>query len=122
MQTQIELQNIQLYTNGQGWWSEVSTPVSITGLVLDTYDETFGELQVVFDTNSWITEEYGLIYTDPLFIKMLRQKLNDMGLVGKDVGYSEQGMQGDNYVSCDVGAKFIESWKTLMNTTETANV
>jgi hypothetical protein len=117
MQTQIEL-----YTNGQGWWSEVSASVCITGLVLDTYDETFGELQVVFDTNSWITEEYGLIYTDPLFIKMLREMLNDMGLLGKDVGYSEQGMQGDNYVSCDVGAKFIESWKTLMNTKETANV
>jgi hypothetical protein len=32
-------------------------------------------------------------------------------LHGADVGYSEQGMQGDDYVSLDVGESFIASWE-----------
>jgi len=27
-----------------------------------------------------------------------------------DLCYSEQGMQGDNYVSLDVGKDFLDSW------------
>jgi len=40
MQSQIEVQNTILYTNGQGLWSEVSAPVRITGLNVNYYDET----------------------------------------------------------------------------------
>jgi len=31
----------------------------------------------------------------------------------QDVGYSEQGMQGNNYVSCDVGELFISALERL---------
>ncbi len=30
--------------------------------------------------------------------------------------YSEQGMQGDDYVSCDVGKKFLKSWAAKFGT------
>jgi hypothetical protein len=44
-------------------------------------------------------------------MRELQAYCNSIGLAGDDVGYSEQGMQGDNYVSCDVGGKFIASYK-----------
>jgi hypothetical protein len=37
--------------------------------------------------------------------------LISIGLDSSDVNYSEQGMQGDNYVSLDAGPNFIESFK-----------
>jgi hypothetical protein len=40
----------------------------------------------------------------------LQDFLNQHGLTGKDVDYSEQGMQGNGYVSCDVGKPFLDSW------------
>jgi hypothetical protein len=52
----------------------------------------------------------GLIYTDKLFMQELRTYLQTIGFTeaeANDVHYSEQGMQGDNYVSCDVAAAFI---------------
>jgi hypothetical protein len=36
--------------------------------------------------------------------------------VGSDVSYSEQGMQGDDYVSCDIGKPFLDSWTAKFGT------
>jgi hypothetical protein len=78
-------------------------------------EEDFGELRVYFNPKTWNVREHGLIYTDKSFITGLRAALTDAGLNGKDVDYSEQGMQGNNYVSCDVGRDFLDSWKELLN-------
>jgi hypothetical protein len=46
----------------------------------------------------------------------LRVYLQTVGFTeaeAKDVSYSEQGMQGDSYVSCDVGAVFINGLMRL---------
>jgi hypothetical protein len=51
----------------------------------------------------------GLIYTDSLFKQDLMQFVKEHGLA-VDLCYSEQGMQGDNYVSLDVGKEFLDSW------------
>jgi hypothetical protein len=40
----------------------------------------------------------------------LKELLTSMGFDASDVSYSEQGMQGDNYVSCDVGELFINTY------------
>jgi hypothetical protein len=74
----------------------------------------FGELRVYFDTDTWDIEKHGLIYTDRLFLKQLREKLSEIGFEGSDVEYSEQGMQGDNYVSLDVGEKFLRVWLDIV--------
>jgi hypothetical protein len=50
-----------------------------------------------------------LIYTDSLFKQDLMKFVKEQGLV-VDLCYSEQGMQGDNYVSLDVGKEFLDSW------------
>ena len=79
------------------------------GYVADEQD--FGELCVYFNDRHWDVNIDGLIYTDPQFMAELKQFLVAHGLAGTDVSYSEQGMQGDDYVSCDVGAEFIASWR-----------
>jgi hypothetical protein len=73
-----------LHTNGSGYWSSTAKAVRV--------------------------DKLGLIYTDKLFRQELRAYLQAEGYAGDDVDYSEQGMQGDNYVSCDVGSAFIASY------------
>ena len=105
----------EIITAGDGLWSSVSKPVQVTEIeVAYVNDEkTFGELRVFFDTGTWDVNEDGLIYTDEQFLSHLRILLTLIGLAGEDVGYSEQGMQGDNYVSLDVGEEFLNSWLDL---------
>ena len=106
--------NVTLNTNGKGLWSQVAKAVTITSINLPyvSDDEDFGELKVYFDTATWDTDTDGLIYTDSKFEAELKAFLTSIGLVGEDVSYSEQGMQGDDYVSLDVGSDFIKSYFT----------
>ena len=101
-----------LNTNGTGYWSNKAKAVEITGLQLSyTNDELdFGELRVFFNTNTWDTYKDGLIYTDKQFMRELKDLLTAKGFDASDVSYSEQGMQGDTYVSCDVGECFINTF------------
>jgi len=101
-----------LHTDGKGYWNTVAKDVQITALTVPyiSDDNTFGELKVYFNTDSWRPDRDGLIYTDRMFEAELQVYLYSIGLDGGDVGYSEQGMQGDNYVSCDVGEEFLSTW------------
>jgi hypothetical protein len=105
------MQKVIFNTKGDGYWSNVSKPVEITdmklGYVNDELD--FGELRVYFNTDTWNVNTDGLIYTDSLFKIDLMQFVTEHGLV-VDLCYSEQGMQGDDYVSLDVGKDFLDSW------------
>ncbi len=98
-------------TAGDGYWSDVAKPVLITDMQLGyvSEDKDFGELRVYFDTKFWDVNVDGLIYTDSQFYADLQQLIKAQGLV-VDLCYSEQGMQGDNYVSLDVGKEFLDSW------------
>jgi hypothetical protein len=102
---------VMFNTAGDGYWSNVSKAVEVTdmqlGYVSDEGD--FGELCVYFNTDTWNVDKDGLIYTDSLFKQDLMQFVAEQGLV-VDLCYSEQGMQGDNYVSLDVGKEFLDSW------------
>ena len=106
---------VVLHTAGDGYWSNVAKAVRITdmrmGYISDEKD--FGELCVYFHTADWDDEKDGLIYTDSLFVEELNAFLfaHDLG----DASYSEQGMQGDNYVSLDVDADFIAKWEAKFN-------
>lgn len=104
-----------LHTLGDGYWSTAARAVTVTAVNLAyTNDELdFGELRVYFDTKTWDVTKHGLIYTDSDFLADLKQLLTDMGCDASDVSYSEQGMQGDNYVSLDVGACFINTYMQI---------
>ena len=104
-------------TVGDGYWSNVAKAVEIVDMrvtyVNDDYD--FGELCVYFNTDTWNVNTDGLIYTDSLFKIDLMKFIKEQGLA-IDLCYSEQGMQGDNYVSLDVGKDFLDSWRAKFGT------
>ena len=118
--------NITLNTDGKGLWSRQSKPVTVTGIdciitKMEDEDRLFGELMVRFDTVSWNTDKDGLIYTDDLFLQELHTFLKSQGFTveaSDDVSYSEQGMQGDEYVSLDAGSEFCEEWLAKFPETE----
>lgn len=107
--------NTILHTAGDGYWSNVSKAVRITGIDLGyvNADADFGELRVYFDTETWDIDEDGLIYTDNRFLNELRSFLEAQGYNQEDINYSEQGMQSDEYVSLDIGESFISSFNVV---------
>lgn len=90
--------SIKFMTSGLGEWSTVKKKVSIVSI------EEFGkELRVYFDPKEWSLKKDGLIYTDPLFLEMLKTHLkNDKKSYHNSIDYSEWGMQGPDYVSFDI--------------------
>jgi hypothetical protein len=85
-------------TNGKGFWTKAAKEVSILFM-----EEVGRELRVYFDIASWSVKTDGLIYTDPLFLKDLKIYLTNQGKKYADkIDYSENGMQGDDYVSLDL--------------------
>jgi len=119
---------IILNTDGKGLWSTKAKQVVITNLSLsistiedDDNRKLFGELCVYFDTASWDPDVDGLIYTDKLFADELHTFLKSQGFSDKaveEVYYSEQGMQGDDYVSLDADHLFCEEWLAKFPNTE----
>lgn len=100
-----------LSTDGCGYWSEVAKDVKVIGYAVPYIndEQDFGELRVYFDTKTWDVDKDGLIYTDRKFERELVELFTRLGFAGSDISYSEQGMQGNNYVSLDIGEEFIRS-------------
>ena len=101
-----------LSTNGCGYWSEVAKDVKVIGYDVPyiSDEKDFGELRVYFHTKTWDVYTDGLIYTDRQFERELKALMTQLGFDGEDISYSEQGMQGDNYVSFDVCEDFVKSY------------
>lgn len=104
-------------TVGDGYWSNTAKSVEIVDMRLGYVDEEdleYGELRVYFNTDTWNVNTDGLIYTDSQFKVDLQNFVKLHGLA-VDLCYSEQGMQGDDYVSLDVGKEFLDSWSAKFN-------
>lgn len=105
-----------LNTDGTSLWTnKVVKAVKVIGLDVPYINKevTFGELRVYFDVATWNVYTDGLIYTDDGFEAELKSVLEEAGFDASDVSYSEQGMQSKEYVSLDVGEKFLDSWVAL---------
>ena len=118
-------------TDGSGYWSQDSKSVIVTKIAISYIDEgsievsTFGELRAYFDAKTWTTYEDGLIYTDSRWIREFRIFLKQSGFSNKavnDVNYSEQGMQGNSYVSMDIGKHFLSECSDLINFLNKRNI
>lgn len=112
---------------GDGLWSETHR-WSVQGLRIkllpedifwfDEVDEIgnpilVGNINAYFDPRDWNVKELGLIYTDSEFEKDVRQILKTAGFrYYRDLAYSEQGMQGSDYVNFDVGRKLATELDT----------
>lgn len=110
----------RLVTGGDGLWSREQREVQTERLELVLFgeDQEYGELRVFFDTKTWDVYEHGLIYTDDTFENNLRALLEEHGFSEKaaqEVCYSEQGMQGEDFVSLDCDATFIKEFADLLN-------
>ena len=109
-------------TDGTSLWSPCGpTSVRITSLELFLYphEPDYAELAVGFDGKSWDRTKDGLIYTDRGFEAGLGETLVAQGMppeIARGARYSEQGMQGDCYVSFDVDRKFVKAFKALART------
>jgi hypothetical protein len=104
--------NWQTHTDGNGLWSGEAKAVQVlrVELAYSSDEGDFGELRAYFNTKTWDCNEDGLIYTDKVWIDEFRALMRSLGFTRtavNDITYSEQGMQGDNYVSMDVGADFM---------------
>ncbi len=110
--------NFVTHTNGRGYWSTTSKTVRINRISLAyvSNDGEFGELCAYFDRKEWDVDTEGLIYTDTVWKQSFKSCMATLGFSVQalaDVSYSEQGMQGDNYVSMDVGPNFIRECEAL---------
>ncbi len=88
----------------------LSVPILKFQITYVNKEKTFGELQVYFDTEVWNVERDGLIYLDPGWLRDLQNLLIGLGFseeAAQSVEYSEQGMQGDDFVSLDIKEQFI---------------
>jgi len=110
-------------TSGDGWWSGEKKVVEVVGMEIraleystDAGMRRYGELCVYFNTESWDIYEDGLVYTDAGFMKKLCKLLAENGITEKP-SYSEQGMQGKDYVSMDVDEKFIKQFDRAFSVT-----
>jgi hypothetical protein len=123
--------NITATTDGKTGDADESHAVYITRLrLLSSHfkyfpDEPFkGELRAYFEPSgftegSWNKDAYGYIWNDKQWVREFKAALRDLGLSEKacyDVKYNPKDMQGDDYVSFEVTARFWASWKRLVKT------
>ncbi len=89
---------------------EVRVFASPNDWIVDEYNEGFVEdfhIDVSVVVEGWKSEIHGLIYTDETFEKEIQRLLGEFN-VPNEVYYTEQGMQGNNYVSMSAGGKFFD--------------
>lgn len=103
-------EKLYLETDGSGLWSEKKKRVGIYLIMFNTINPY--EMKVYFDSRDWNTKTDGLIYTDNLFETQLKNAARYIpDMQDFDFSYSEQGMQGFDYVSFDIWKKKTD--KTL---------
>ena len=122
----IPLRNTYAHTNGISYWNNTLKRVRLTKIVIniemtppDDSEYMFFDMNVFFTKNSWDISKDGLIYTDQGFIREFRDILISLGFdqeASADVRYSEQGMQGENWVNFD--AYKMEEYVRKLITTE----
>ena len=104
--------NWQTHTGGTGHWSSATKAVTILEVWLSSINDEgdYGELCARFDSKTWNSDADGLIYTDSIWLNEFRALMRSLGFTRNavnDISFSEQGMQGYNYVSMDVGEDFL---------------
>lgn len=105
--------NFRTRTSGNGYWSSKRKSVTINRVAIAYVDDegTFGELRAYFNPAEWDVDNDGLMYSDMgwkhSFLTCMEKTFGFSPDAILDISYSEQGMQGMDYVSMDVGPQFI---------------
>lgn len=104
--------NFVTRTSGDGYWSIQIKTVRINRVIVASVsdDGEFGELRAYFDPAEWDIDNDGLIYSDMGWMRSFSSCMATLGFSVQalaDITYTEQGMQGESYVSLDVGSDFL---------------
>lgn len=110
-------------SGGDGYWNRIrGAIVRVESLIYirrigQTGDiAKYGELCAVFNTEDWAIARAGLLYTDRLWMECFKQALAEYAKFTPEelnlIDYSEQGMQGIDYVSMDV-KDFDPAWAKI---------
>ena len=105
--------NFVTRTDGNGYWSKAVKTITINRVRLAyvSDDHEYGELRAYFDVKDWDVNRDGLIYSDMgwkhSFLTCMESYFGLSPDAILDVSYTEQGMQGKDYVSMDVGKQFL---------------
>lgn len=95
--------DISIRTSGNGLWSKVEKLVIVTKI---EFDSEFEGITAHFDAKTWDVAKDGLIYTDPGFLGGLMSYLFTYcpaeGIDWSRLQYTEQGMQGVDWVSLEL--------------------
>ena len=109
-------------TNGKGYWStekrtvgiekiEIENIMNVNEEPIDVIDSDSTDtpktvyLRVYFNRSDWDVKKHGLIYTDTKWLTQLRKGLVEIGVTAAGLNYTEQGMQGSDFVSLCVRKK-----------------
>ena len=108
-------------TNGSGYWSRklVLVKHKLIELISRSWQGVWPEnhfsLNVYFEKDCWSVCEDGLIYTDESWLNDLKENFNKLGFEHTDkICYSEQGMQGNDYVNLDIQESFAKEFFELL--------
>lgn len=85
-------------------------PVVVDSAYVESTDPSYGELRVEYSATTPFGGDY---YGDKMLLKNLRAELLKQGMsraAVSEVDFSESGMQGDGYISLDVGEAFLGEW------------
>lgn len=83
--------------DSDGYWGKSDSEAEFTITKIEVnYDieENYGDVNIYLA--SYYASKYGLIYTDKKFEEDIHKLIKDSGF---SLDYSEQGMQGNNYVN-----------------------
>ena len=109
--------NFRTRTAGNGYWSSTKKLVTINRVHLNYIDgDGWAELCAYFDPAEWDIKEEGLIYSDMGWMKSFKACMATLGFSDAalaDINFSEQGMQGVDFVSMDAGPNFIQECEAL---------
>ena len=105
--------DISASTNGRGLWSSEKKIVNIHKMRFKPYiylrddcDEASLYVDAFFYAKNWNTRKDGLIYTDNRWMREFRNgfyaMFPELKEVDARIDYTEQGMQGGNYVSMQI--------------------
>lgn len=117
--------NITCRTNGEGLWSnskrkiihQIEIVSELPDRITYRWESDCSNLRVYFNKKYWDIEKHGLIYTDELWLKSFLEEIKRIGFKNfKKVQYSEQGMQGNNYVDLDIDKNFKKEFFNILYT------
>ena len=103
---------LECQTDGSGWWTDHRA--SVHGHLSIKREGPYANARFYWNNGSWYVPKFGLIYTDSGFLSSLREQLTACGFnLTSHIDYSEQGMQGDDYVDLDASLAFADEAEQL---------